>query len=634
MFWIVSQFASVIQELILGLLILCVDALSEFLGGFSLKLLEESLTFNGVNYYELLYTYAIMPIAIGFLIANISWHLYKTMFTSDEQGAEDPVKVILRSGLAMVLIFYIDEIVSLVQKAFEEAKNLIENLTKFDNVWEFSGVDLNDIIPSAGDDLLNESLSALSIFANIDLIFIVGMIIIDLFLLVEFLKVISMFIQRYIYMGFSVFMLPLPMAALPCDSTKPITQTYMKSLISSFVSYLLSRIYLFFFVLVLAQAMVWDSKATIFANIFQIFLAKGIGEFFLQFDAFLDKVGLTNANRYRPSNMLDMALGRWIGSEASSIIGTTGLLGGGKGGFGGGGGFSLVPDGKGGFTATPLPATGAGGSGMFGALAKGVSMTHMPMNMTASALGDGMKNAANNFAAAEALDAFKNASNGLEGSSMLDTLESGDNLKNALNNEFAGGPLSDQQLADLNDNLSNAINGSTDGFGYEASLGGDDSGYEDFNSTLQGMFENEDAVVGSVDGNTATFTPDGNGGFDATFADGSSINGADINGNAMIGVEDNDFPKDIHIEGINGNKNGNELYGTISMGDYDSRATIRECSAAEVHRNTDSFYKSYNTTSGMRYLEVTPGNIVSLQEDGSAKIVNFAEKKVDMGFLS
>ena len=136
MFWIVSQFASVIQNAVLGILIIAVDSVSTFLEGFDLQLLRSALTFNGKDYYEALYVNAIMPIAIGFLILNVSWHLYKTMFTSDEQSAEDPTKVILRSGLAMVLIFYIDEIVSLLQSAFQVAFDLIEKSTKIKNIWK------------------------------------------------------------------------------------------------------------------------------------------------------------------------------------------------------------------------------------------------------------------------------------------------------------------------------------------------------------------------------------------------------------------------------------------------------------------------------------------------------------------
>ena len=629
MFWIVSQFASVIQNAVLGILIIAVDSVSTFLEGFDLQLLRSALTFNGKDYYEALYVNAIMPIAIGFLILNVSWHLYKTMFTSDEQSAEDPTKVILRSGLAMVLIFYIDEIVSLLQSAFQVAFDLIEKSTKIKNIWKFAGIDINDLIPNPEDFKLDEgsqAIASLSIFAGLDLIFIIIMLIVDFLLLIEFLKVLSMFIQRYIYMGLSIFMLPLPMAALPCNSTKPITETYMKSLISSFISFLLSRIYLFFFILVLANAMIWDPRETIFTNIFKVLLAKGIGEFFLQFDAFLDKVGLTSANRYRPSNMLDMALGRWLGSGVSNMLGTTGAFGGGRGG--GGGGFSLSPDGKGGFTATPL-ATTSSGSGMFGAVAKGVSMTHMPMNMAMNAMGNKAKDIASSFANKDIADVFKDASNGFDNNDMLNSMEAGDSLKNALNNEFAGAPLSDEQLSNLNDDISNSLNSNAD-FGYSASLGGDDGGYAGFNSTLQGMFENDDAVAGTVDGEAVTFTSNGEGGFDAHFANGETISGTELSGDATIGVESNNFPKDISIEGINSGKDGNEMYGTATLSGiggnpYESRISIKECSAQDLYRNKDCYYKSYNTTSGMRYLEVTPGPQVEMSENGKITYVSREE---------
>lgn len=597
MFFIVSQFAQVIYSIVFCILLLLMDAVNNYLGGFSTKTLQSALTVGDKNFYEIIYNDLFLPLAIAILIINVSWHLIKTICTEDDNDAEEPIMLVFNTFIGTGLILLCDDIMNFLldffQKAFDYAQLLFNvnplDFCKIDFDGFVSKVNDGTILGEIGEGALNEAVTA-GLVASFGAVVPTIMIIVDIFLFIQLLKILSMYVQRYIYMGFLLWTYPLAFGAFPCRSTKDITSNYTRAIISSFFSYLLSSIYLFIFMIVLSRAVMWDAKVSIFTNLFAIMLVKGVGEFFLQLDAFLDRIGLTNANRYRPSNMLDMAMGRVLGGYIQDSFG----------GFG---------DGE------------KEGSGLLGNIQKLDSNLSdaVGFNKFTGSLANKIDSLGNMFAG----KSFSNESQNANTEEMANAFQGADDFQNAFSSLDEN--TSSEMLDGLSNDMNNAFDQGINGQAFDDLSNNDNMA--SFNDQLQSMFNTNDEVFGTITGadgeqENAIFRSDGNGGFKASVGSGDNKVEYDqdalqnLGASASLGIKSG--MKDFNVSGISSDGIHKNLNCTMTNDNGNTVNAIgRMCEANEVGLNPSASYSSYQTSDGvMRYMEFTPEPEVHIGNGG------------------
>ncbi len=233
-------------------------------------------------------------VAYALLIFNVIYHLYKTMFTNSSR-AENPLKMILLTGVSMFFIEYIYEIAGYVGKFFTDIINQIDDAFNSDFI-NFEGASAWQTVGNGIDNLVY------------CIIFCV--------LIIQYLKLLVLYCKRYLELCLNIILFPAAFSAFPVEGTRDITKSYVRTFLSAFLSLAVSLIFLFLYsismckTLSLYGALGWMILGTVFT--------KAIGELFMEIERWLNSLGLTNADMYHDNPLAT------LGAVASTAWGLTG----------------------------------------------------------------------------------------------------------------------------------------------------------------------------------------------------------------------------------------------------------------------------------------------------------------------
>lgn len=275
---------------------------------------------GGKNIFQTLYMDIIIPLSVSILILILVWNLYKSIFSKDWCDIEEPGALLVRSMAGLFIIWNCQSIMNLPVKMMQSFMDKVSkaDLSTFSfSQWDMSSISVNDVT-SAG------------IVVNI-LIEIIAVVIFGW----TFIKLMYVYIQRYVAYCIYLFLAPLAFSAMGAKGTSEVTKRsiklYAEVLLSLLLTMLWLKVYSSGMISCISNAPAMSSGIMVLT----VFIVKAFGDFGIKLDDLLTKAGLLAVGNERAGIgmagiMATRALGNMMGHSnrggKSGSLGTTSPL--------------------------------------------------------------------------------------------------------------------------------------------------------------------------------------------------------------------------------------------------------------------------------------------------------------------
>lgn len=336
--WLFSTLLNLIRDLIWGILVVVINSFNNSLllsyDPDTLKWTDNINFFHAyfdtgqTNLLDSIYKDAIMPLAIGLLLWNLCYHLYISMFSKTSNDVDEPVPLVIRSGICMFLVMYATKILRVFLYVMGVAFHYLENAQKTSYVQTLTG-NFNFVDNAASfswpeyatqSTVLVGSVFAPAIFGTIEVVIIVV-------LLIRLIQMLLLYVERYLQFYLLLYFAPLGFSAGASNSTKTITTSYLRMFASSVLSLFLTSFGAYIYTFLMVKTIMWDtSDGTYLVGEFMLFgFTLAWYQWFLKLDTYLNSLGLTNVVKQAPLPMLNAMGGMFsmaaMGSALSSVAG-------------------------------------------------------------------------------------------------------------------------------------------------------------------------------------------------------------------------------------------------------------------------------------------------------------------------
>ena len=154
-----------------------------------------------------------VALAVGMILLNLIWQVFKNFGLGTGLEAEDPVKLCLRSALFLFLVLFSDDIV-----------NIVLNIAGTPYAWI-----LNEELPPVSFVNVNAALMVFIGVCTSGAVAIIALIVI-LILAWNYIKLLFEAAERYVLLGVLVFTAPIPFALGASQTTGSIFKAWCRML--------------------------------------------------------------------------------------------------------------------------------------------------------------------------------------------------------------------------------------------------------------------------------------------------------------------------------------------------------------------------------------------------------------------
>lgn len=320
MLWLLIKLTDVIRDIVYGLLAVVVEWFTDLLSLTSTQFYDAFQQGADVNMLAKIQNNIIFPLSISFLIGIMVWQLYRSMFSRNAKNAEEPVMLVCRTGVFVFLALNWNLIVYGVSGAGGDyEKNTPCLMDLYAGIWNW--LDKSFLSPSAvfdqasfaGAETVTNSITDSIKDITAVLIPGAGLIagIISLILAFvlgwRFVKLIFIYISRFVEMKLLEIFMPLGLSAGGSAQTKDITKKYITSYLSSVLSVFLSALVTYLYCFLMAATLTWNGSG-IGQNMVLLAMTLGLYSVFTKLDTYLDKIGLTNTPNHAAPGFPGLAM--------------------------------------------------------------------------------------------------------------------------------------------------------------------------------------------------------------------------------------------------------------------------------------------------------------------------------------
>lgn len=254
---------------------------------------------GGKNIFQALYMDIIIPLSVSILILILVWNLYKSIFSKDWCDIEEPGALLVRSMAGLFIIWNCQSIMNLPVKMMQSFMNQISqtNLTEFSfTQWDMSKMNAGVLV-----NLLLEIIA----------IIIFGW---------TFLKLMYVYIQRYVAYCIYLFLAPLAFSAMGAKSTSEVTKRSIKLYTEVLLSLLLTMLWIKVYCSGMVTCITNTPAMSMGMMVLTIFIVKAFGDLGIKLDDLLTKAGLLAVGNERAGIgmagiMATRALGNMMGKS-------------------------------------------------------------------------------------------------------------------------------------------------------------------------------------------------------------------------------------------------------------------------------------------------------------------------------
>lgn len=305
MLWLVGKLAEALKEVISGILVTIVNWFTDTLSIDSVEFYNSfNFTTSGgvsTNYLKI-FSNVITVVACALIVVNLSVRLYRSILSKSDNDVDEPVPLILKSAIAFFICLNSTYLLRYFSDFMAAAWKLIENLNVFNMKSMLTGISFDAMMNA--DDFGGGNLVAESVRAIVNNV--IG-IIFGVVLGWKFLKMMFLYVYRYVQYKIVALFAPMGFSMLGSVGTQGIGQSYWRLFASSVVSYWVSGIMTYIYVASMAHTLVWGGDA-ISTHILWFAVTLGIAAVFNKIDEYLAQIGMNNVSKVAEAPRFPMAI--------------------------------------------------------------------------------------------------------------------------------------------------------------------------------------------------------------------------------------------------------------------------------------------------------------------------------------